>query len=162
VIMMTDTEWTNYASTRSCWANAPTSVPALLKYFAQHHMGLMAWTLSPSVLVESDVVHGDGTRLPFGAGQFSAATLFTMLHHVPSEALQDRLLAEVRRVLRPGGLVVGSDGMATPARRELHAGDDYLPIDPGGLAARLAAAGFTDPVVEVNDDRFRFLAAVPA
>lgn len=109
-----------------------------------------------------DVVHGDGTRLPFGPGQFSAATLFTMLHHVPSAALQDQLLAEVRRVLRPGGLVVGSDGMATPARRELHEGDDYLPIDPGGLAGRLTAAGFTGPVVEISDDRFRFLAAVPS
>jgi ubiquinone/menaquinone biosynthesis C-methylase UbiE len=108
-----------------------------------------------------EVVHGDGTRLPFGAGQFSAATLFTMLHHVPSAGLQDTLLAEVCRVVRPGGLVVGSDAMATPARRELHEGDDYLPIDPGGLAARLTAAGFTDPVVEVHDDRFRFLAAVP-
>jgi SAM-dependent methyltransferase len=85
-----------------------------------------------------------------------------MLHHVPSAQLQDKLLAEVRRVLRPGGLVVGSDAMATPARRELHAGDDYLPIDPGGLAGRLAAAGFTDPVVEINEDRFRFMAAAPA
>jgi SAM-dependent methyltransferase len=109
-----------------------------------------------------DVVHGDGTRLPFDAGRFSAATLFTMLHHVPSEELQDKLLAEVRRVLRPGGLVVGSDGMATPARWELHQDDDYLPIDPAGLAARLTAAGFADPVVEVNDDRFRFMAAAPA
>jgi ubiquinone/menaquinone biosynthesis C-methylase UbiE len=108
-----------------------------------------------------EVVHGDGTRLPFDPAQFSAATLFTMLHHVPSAELQDRLLAEVRRVVRPGGLVVGSDAMATPARRELHQGDDYLPIDPGGLAARLTAAGFTDPVVEVHDDRFRFLATVP-
>ncbi len=109
-----------------------------------------------------DVVHGDGTRLPLRTGQFSAATLFTMLHHVPSEALQDRLLAEVRRVLRPGGLVVGSDAMVTQARRELHEGDDYLPIDPDGLAARLTAAGFASPVVEINGDRFRFLAAVPA
>lgn len=109
-----------------------------------------------------DVVHGDGTRLPFEAGQFSAATLFTMLHHVPSAQLQDELLAEVRRVLRPGGLVVGSDAMATPARWELHAGDDYLPIEPDGLAARLAAAGFTGPVVEINEDRFRFMAAAPA
>ena len=108
-----------------------------------------------------EVVHGDGTRLPFQTGQFSAATLFTMLHHVPSAELQDRLLAEVRRVIRAGGLVVGSDSMATPARRELHEGDDYLPIDPGGLAGRLTAAGFTDPAVEVHDDRFRFLAAVP-
>ncbi|HTT53755.1 MAG TPA: class I SAM-dependent methyltransferase [Streptosporangiaceae bacterium] len=108
-----------------------------------------------------EVVHADGTALPFGAGEFTAATLFTMLHHVPSAELQDRLLAEVRRVLRPGGLVVGSDGMATPSRWELHQGDDYRPIDPAGLPARLAAAGFTGPVVEIQGDRFRFLAHAP-
>jgi len=75
---------------------------------------------------------------------------------VPSVPLQDRLLAEVGRVLRPGGLVVGTDGMATDARRDLHVGDDYLPVDPAGLAERLAAAGFARPEVEVAGDRFRF------
>ena len=63
------------------------------------------------------VLHADATALPFEDGQFSAATLFTMLHHVPSAALQDRMLAELRRVLRPGGLLAGTDGVETPARR---------------------------------------------
>jgi hypothetical protein len=62
VVPMTDTEWTNYASTRSCWANAPKSVPAFLTYLAQHHMGLMAWTLTPMVLVESANL-ADPTRI---------------------------------------------------------------------------------------------------
>ena len=48
------------------------------------------------------VLHADATALPFSGGQFSAATLFTMLHHVPSAARQDRMLAELRRVLRRG------------------------------------------------------------
>ena len=107
------------------------------------------------------VLHGDGTSLPFPGGQFTAATLFTMLHHVPSVPLQDRLLAEVRRVLRPGGLVAGTDGMATDARRELHEGDVFLPVDPAGLAQRLTAAGFARPEVEVSGDRFRFRGIVP-
>lgn len=109
-----------------------------------------------------EVVHADGTRLPFEDGQFTGATLFTMLHHVPSAELQDRLLAEVRRVLRPGGLLVGTDGMATPAREELHEGDDWNPVDPVGLPGRLAAAGFVNPAVEVAGDRFRFAASAPA
>jgi ubiquinone/menaquinone biosynthesis C-methylase UbiE len=108
------------------------------------------------------VLHADATALPFEDGQFSAATLFTMLHHVPSTAMQDRMLAELRRVLRSGGLLAGTDGVETPARRELHVGDDYLPIDPATLAGRLATAGFVNATVEVEQDRFRFLAAAPA
>jgi hypothetical protein len=50
---MTDAEWTNYSSTRACWANALTSVPAFLHYLASHGMGLMAWTLTPGVLAAS-------------------------------------------------------------------------------------------------------------
>ncbi len=85
-----------------------------------------------------------------------------MLHHVPSAAAQDRMLAELRRVLRPGGLLAGTDGVATPARRELHIDDDYLPVDPAAMAGRLAAAGFAGATVEVHEDRFRFAATVPA
>ena len=108
------------------------------------------------------VLHADATALPFGAGQFSAATLFTMLHHVPSAARQDRMLAELCRVLRPGGVLAGADGVATPARRELHIDDDYLPVDPAAMAGRLAAAGFAGATVEVHGDRFRFSATAPA
>ena len=52
-VPMTDAEWTNYSSTRSCWANAPTSVPAFLRYLARKGMGLTAWTLTPGVLAAS-------------------------------------------------------------------------------------------------------------
>jgi Cellulase (glycosyl hydrolase family 5) len=52
-VPMTDAEWTNYSSTRSCWANAPTSVPAFLSYLASKGMGLTAWTLTPGVLAAS-------------------------------------------------------------------------------------------------------------
>jgi hypothetical protein len=61
-VPMTDTEWSNYASNRSCWANAPRSVPAFFNYLAQHHMGVMAWTLVPNVLVESSNL-ADPTRI---------------------------------------------------------------------------------------------------
>jgi len=53
---------------------------------------------------------------------------------------------------------VGTDGTDTPARRELHAGDVFLPVPPAELPGRLAAAGFTDPVVDTRDDRIRFAA----
>jgi SAM-dependent methyltransferase len=108
------------------------------------------------------VVRGDGARLPFGGGRFSAATLFTMLHHERSAGLQGALLSEIRRVLRPGGAVLGTDGIETPERRALRTGDVYVPVDPAGLPGRLEAAGFTDVVVAQEGDRFRFSARAPA
>ena len=43
------------------------------------------------------VVRQDATAMSFPDATFDAAGSFTMLHHVPSEALQNRLLAEVAR-----------------------------------------------------------------
>lgn len=105
-----------------------------------------------------NVVCGDATALEFASGAFSAVTCFTMLHHVPSVPLQDRVLREAHRVLRPGGLFVGTDGLDTSDRRKLHDGDTFVPVDPLTLDARLSAAGFRDPVVETSGDRFRFRA----
>jgi SAM-dependent methyltransferase len=108
------------------------------------------------------VVAGDVTRMPFPAGRFSAAACLTMLHHIPSPALQDAALAELARVLRPGGLLAGSDGLDTPARRELHEDDVFVPVDPDALAPRLEAAGFGQVRVEVAGDRVCFTAVRPA
>jgi SAM-dependent methyltransferase len=46
---------------------------------------------------------GDGTRLPFVNGAFDAVTSFETLEHLDD---RDRFLAELRRVLRPGGVCV--------------------------------------------------------
>jgi len=111
-----------------------------------------------------EVVHADGAALPFPDRRFSGATSFTMLHHVPSPALQDRLLSEVRRVLMPGGLLVGVDSIDRPEWRELHTGDTCVPVDPDTLGARLEGAGFVDVEVERAEPptRFRFAARAPA
>jgi SAM-dependent methyltransferase len=105
-----------------------------------------------------EVVTADATALPLPSARFSAAACFTMLHHIPEPAGQDRALAEIARVLRPGGLLVGTDGEDTAERRALHVGDIFTPIDPATLADRLTAAGFADADVESNGDRFRFRA----
>ena len=55
------------------------------------------------------IVRG-ATALEFPDGRFSGAASFTMLHHVPTVTLQDRLFAEVGRVLRSGGVFVVGDG----------------------------------------------------
>jgi SAM-dependent methyltransferase len=107
------------------------------------------------------VVQADAARLPFAAGCFSAAACLTMLHHIPSVRQQDTALAEIARVLRPGGVMVGSDGLDTPQRRSVHHGDVFVPVDPATLAQRLRAAGFTETCVDVAGDRLRFAATAP-
>jgi SAM-dependent methyltransferase len=104
------------------------------------------------------VVHGDGAAMPFLDGSFSGVVAFTMLHHVPSAALQDRLLAEARRVLRPGGVFVGFDGVGSFLFRLIHLGDTYTPVNPDTFGPRLKAVGFADVAVERGWARFRFRA----
>jgi SAM-dependent methyltransferase len=48
---------------------------------------------------------------------------------------QQRLLEEVVRVLRPGGLLVGADSLASNDLREFHHGDTYNPSNRGGCCA---------------------------
>jgi SAM-dependent methyltransferase len=104
------------------------------------------------------VVHGDGSAMPFDEGSFSGVVSLTMLHHVPTPALQDRLLAEARRVLRPGGVFAGFDGVGSFLFRLIHLGDTYNPVDPETFGRRLEAAGFADVAVERGRARFRFRA----
>jgi ubiquinone/menaquinone biosynthesis C-methylase UbiE len=104
------------------------------------------------------VVNADATRLAFPDASFSGAVAFTMLHHVPSAALQDRLLAEVRRVLRPGGVFAGSDSRTSLGFRLLHIRDTNVTVPPETFAARLLAQGFSDARVDVRASSFRFVA----
>ncbi len=92
---------------------------------------------------------------------FDGAVSFTMLHHVASAPLQDRLLAEVARVLRPGGVFAGTDSIYSPFLRLLHVFDTMVLVDPGTLPQRLEAAGFADVYVDVNPYAFRFRAQRP-
>ena len=65
-----------------------------------------------------DAREGDAQDLPFGDESFDVVAALWMLYHVPDV---DRAIAEIRRVLRPGGLFVavtnGDDHLAD-LRRE--------------------------------------------
>ena len=104
------------------------------------------------------VICADATAMPLPSGTFDAALSLTVLHHVPTAALQDRLLGEAARVLKVGGVFAGTDSLAGPALRLLHAHDTYVPVDPAAFAGRLQAAGFTDVRVDTNSRAFRFVA----
>jgi ubiquinone/menaquinone biosynthesis C-methylase UbiE len=102
------------------------------------------------------VVRADATAMSFPDEKFDGALSFTMLHHVSSPALQDRLLAEVARVLRPGGIFAGVDSLYSRGFRLLHLFDTMVVVDPSSFPRRLEAAGFVDVQVDVNPYAFRF------
>ena len=104
----------------------------------------------------------DATAMSLPDAGFDAALCFTMLHHVPSAALQDRLLREVLRVLRPGGVFAGVDSRYSRFFRLLHVFDTMTVVDPETFPRRLQDAGFEDVRVDVNPYAFRFRARRPA
>jgi SAM-dependent methyltransferase len=107
------------------------------------------------------VVNGDATKMGLRAGSFSAVVCFTMLHHLPGRAAQDRLFAEAARVLQPGGVFTGTDSQPSLRFRLIHLGDICTPVDPGTLPGRLAAAGFTRIIVDASRRLVRFTAYAP-
>ena len=92
---------------------------------------------------------GDATALDFPDGHFGAAS-FSVLHHITTDELQDRLFAEVRRVLRSGAPFVVGESLASSELEALHGGDVYNPVDPDFLVARLESAGFQGLEVKAN------------
>jgi ubiquinone/menaquinone biosynthesis C-methylase UbiE len=110
-----------------------------------------------------EIVQADATAMPFADGRFSAVVCFTMLHHVPSPTLQDRLFAEVFRVLRAGGVFSGTDNLGMGgAFKLLHVHDVLVPVAPDLLPPRLERAGLIEPRVELGGRSFRFQAHKPA
>ena len=104
------------------------------------------------------MLEADATDLPFPNGRFSGAVSCTMLHHVPSPSLQDRLLSEVARVLAPGAWLAGSDSTVSLMFRLAHWGDTMVLVDPDSFGERLERAGFIDVRVERAASAFRFRA----
>jgi SAM-dependent methyltransferase len=107
------------------------------------------------------VITGDATAMPLSDARFSGVVSFTMLHHVPSPELQDQLLREVWRVLKPAGVFVGSDSLQSWFMRLIHIGDTLVPMNPDTVGLRLEAAGFEVLDVEKNSHAFRFQARKP-
>ena len=85
---------------------------------------------------------GDSTCAPFPDASFDAVGAFTMLHHLPTQALQFATVTEAFRLLRPGGVLLGADSLASQELHAFHEGDTYNPIDPARLLVFLQAAGF--------------------
>jgi SAM-dependent methyltransferase len=107
------------------------------------------------------VVQGDGAALDVPDGRYSAATCFSVLHHVPTAEYQDRVLAEILRVLRPGAGLFATDARDLDPIRQGHDGDTFVPLPVQELPQRLERIGFTDVDLEIGDYEIRFAAYRP-
>ncbi len=94
---------------------------------------------------------GDAAALDFAADRFTGAASFHMLHHIAPATQQDRVFAELARVLVPGGVLVAADGTWSEGSALFHEGDTYNPIDPAELESRLGNVGFGSVEVRTYD-----------
>ncbi len=99
-----------------------------------------------------EVLHGNASALPYPDESFDTVATCTMLHHVPTRAAQDRVLAEAFRVLRPGGTFLGSDSLPSDHLHQFHEGDVYNPVEPAAFLTRLQTIGFTSITLHVSDN----------
>ncbi|OBJ71892.1 class I SAM-dependent methyltransferase [Mycobacterium sp. 1274756.6] len=118
----------------------------------------MAERLRERFAGRADIRHADGTATGLPDDHFSSVVCFTMLHHIPTAAMQDRLLAEAYRVLQPGGVFAGSDSLSSLPFRLIHLGDICNPLEPEALRAKLSGAGFEQIDVAVSGTRQRWRA----
>ncbi len=94
---------------------------------------------------------GDATALDFDDRRFTGAASFHMLHHIEPAEAQDRVFAELARVLQPGAMLVAADGVYSEGSAAFHQDDTYNPIAPEDLESRLGAAGFDSVRVRTYD-----------
>jgi ubiquinone/menaquinone biosynthesis C-methylase UbiE len=98
-----------------------------------------------------EAVAGDATALPYLDESFDTVGMFTMLHHVPTRAMQNAILAEALRVLKPGGTLIGSDSLGSDRLHQHHEGDTYNPVEPAAFLTRLQTVGFGKITLTVSD-----------
>jgi len=98
---------------------------------------------------------GDAATLPLADQSFSSAVAILVLHHLKSRELQDRALAEVHRVLRPGGFFFAFEINDGWIHRAAHYRSTFNPVTPGSAFARLTKAGFSKISVDFRSGGYR-------
>jgi SAM-dependent methyltransferase len=101
---------------------------------------------------------GDAAALPFAEQFFSSAVAILVLHHLKSRELQDRALAEVHRVLRPGGSFFAFEINDGWIHRAAHFKSTFTPVTPGSAFARLTRVGFSKISVDFRSGGYRMSA----
>lgn len=96
------------------------------------------------------IVAGDATETRWQDESFDSIGSFTMLHHVPTGALQNKILAEAFRLLKPGGVLIASDSLASNDLHHFHVDDTYNPLEPASALIRLQTVGFSKIIIMVD------------
>ena len=105
-----------------------------------------------------DVFEGDAASSGFESNRFSSETCFAVLHHMPSSDHQDRVFAELGRVLAPGAPFFCTDTLDTERARNGHRDDVFTPVDPKTVEPRLNRAGLSLIRIDQDDREFRLVA----
>lgn len=104
---------------------------------------------------ELTAVCGDAATLPFADQSFSSAVAILVLHHLKNRDLQDRALAEVHRVLRPGGSFFAFEINDGWLHRVAHYRSTFTPVTAGSAFARLTKVGFSKISVDFRGGGYR-------
>ena len=117
---------------------------------AVEQVRLLAHELAPEVPPESFQV-ADLAKIPFPADRFDAVLCSAVLHFSRDEVHFDRMLAEMWRVLKPGGLffarlasTIGVERLVRPLQGRWYAlpdGTERFLVDEGMLERRAAQLG---------------------
>ncbi|WP_280298622.1 class I SAM-dependent methyltransferase [Nocardia neocaledoniensis] len=109
---------------------------------------------------------GPAQDLPFADAEFDVVTCTFVMHHIPAAA-RSAALAEMWRVLRPGGTLLLADASPGPAMRRvlrpLLGGDPFAEVDIRRYTDEVNATGFTG--LEYRQSRYQtgiLTAAKPA
>jgi ubiquinone/menaquinone biosynthesis C-methylase UbiE len=123
-----------------------------LAYFKRHAPDVSTVGIEPvaelrevghrSGLTETELVDGDGTKLPYADGAFDVITAFGVLHHVPRPRV---VLAEMLRVARVGVFVSDSNnfGQGSRAARLIKQGLNALGLWPLVNYIKTRGRGYT-------------------
>ncbi len=126
----------------------PTAVYiGLDRYVGKQHNEYANWNMRPSVV-------GDAQQLPIATGACRVVSMMQVLEHL---AMPTRAIAEIRRVLAPGGYLF----ITVPFMHQVHhAPHDYQRYTRYGLNALAEQAGFEVVNIQPAGGYFRALAYV--